>query len=67
MRYLVEGRLLVEHVDEHSVSAQCRGSSGAVYRLGFKPGEWYCSCPVRGACSHKYALWSVVVRPGALP
>jgi hypothetical protein len=43
-RYLVEGRLVVELVVSGDVRARCRGG-GAVYRLGFVEGRWWCECP----------------------
>ena len=61
-RYLVEGRLVVEAVDEHRIVASCRGA-GEIWQLGYEPGGWYCSCPMVGRCSHLHALMSVVVAP----
>jgi uncharacterized Zn finger protein len=54
-RYLVEGRLVVDHVDDGEIRARCRGN-GKVYRLGRNRGEWYCDCPALGRCSHLVAL-----------
>ena len=54
-RYLIEGRLIVERVDEHAIVARCRGR-GAVYRLGYHDDGWHCTCPARGDCSHLLAL-----------
>lgn len=66
-RLLTEGRLIVHkvEVDRGMVYAECRGDSGAVYKLGFDPrgqGDWRCSCPARGDCAHLKALKLVVVR-----
>ena len=54
-RYLVEGRLVVERVAGDTIRAHCRGG-GAVYKLGLERGEWFCSCPALGLCSHLVAL-----------
>jgi hypothetical protein len=54
-RYLVEGRLVVHHVDERTARAECRGD-GATWPLGFEDGRWWCACPTRGRCSHQLAL-----------
>jgi uncharacterized Zn finger protein len=59
-RYLVEGRLVVEHVAGDMVRARCRGG-GAVYELGLEAGGWWCSCLARGRCSHLVALQLVTV------
>ncbi len=64
IRYVGAGRLTVRHVSEHSVDAQCRGDRGEIYNLGYERGGWFCSCPALTACSHQFALWCVVVRPG---
>jgi hypothetical protein len=60
-RYLCEGRLVVERVDERRIAASCRGG-GAVYRLGHDGTRWYCECPARSRCSHLIALQLVTVR-----
>ena len=54
-RYLVEGRLIVGHVDARTIRATCRGS-GELYRLGFDGREWSCSCRAVGRCAHVLAL-----------
>ena len=54
-RYLVEGRLVVEHATGGEIRAHCRGG-GQVYDLGLERGEWFCSCPALGLCSHLVAL-----------
>jgi hypothetical protein len=61
-RYLVEGRLLVTHVEGPRIEASCRGE-GAVYKLGFASGRWRCSCPARSRCAHLVALQLVTVAP----
>jgi hypothetical protein len=60
-RYLIEGRLIVRHLDEHAgvVQANCRGN-GAVYVLGHDETGWFCSCPARVRCAHLEALGRVV-------
>lgn len=67
VRLLTSGRLVVERVDAREIRARCRGDHGEVWRLGFKPGQWFCECPARRDCAHLIALWSVTLRPGALP
>jgi hypothetical protein len=49
-RYLVEGRLLVEHVDSNGIVATCRGN-WAKYRLGHNGTAWGCTCR-REASAH---------------
>lgn len=61
-RYLIEGRLVVELVDAQQIAATCRGT-GAVYQCGYARGSWFCTCPVRGRCSHLVALMAVTVAP----
>jgi uncharacterized Zn finger protein len=62
MRLLVAGRLRVLRVEGELVVAECRGDSGAVYKLGHDPRkkQWRCTCPARTDCSHLNALWAVV-------
>jgi uncharacterized Zn finger protein len=60
-RYVGEGRLTVQHVDEAIIRASCRGG-GAVYILGWDGDAWWCGCPARGRCAHLAALELVVVR-----
>ena len=62
-RLLIDGRLLVTWVDGILVTAECRGDSGDVYKLGWDGARWYCGCEARGDCSHLRALWMVTVRP----
>lgn len=62
-RLLVEGRLVVGRVDRSEIEASCRGDSGAVYRLGFASGRWFCTCPAFRECSHLKCLWLVTIRP----
>jgi hypothetical protein len=70
-RYLTEGRLKVERIEEERglVVASCRGSD-TTYRLGFDPakGEWRCTCEASSKfgrrCAHLIALQLVVERPG---
>lgn len=58
-RYLLEGRLIVDHVDARGARARCRGG-GAVYDLTVAGGTWSCSCAARGRCSHLAALALVI-------
>jgi uncharacterized Zn finger protein len=59
-RYLIEGRLLVDHVDPCRIAARCRGN-GKLYKLGFDGSRWYCDCPALGRCAHLVALQLVTV------
>ena len=61
-RYVCAGRLIVTEVAGGRMSATCRGG-GELYRLGFVRGQWFCSCPARGVCSHLLALQLVTVQP----
>jgi uncharacterized Zn finger protein len=61
-RYITEGRLLVQALDPREIVAICRGN-GAIYRVGYQRGGWYCDCPAIGRCSHLVALQLVAVRP----
>ena len=61
-RYVLEGRLRVLWMDELGIRAECRGG-GDVYRLGYAPGGWWCSCPALGRCAHLTALLLVADRP----
>lgn len=56
VRYLLDGRLLVERVDDEAIVAICAGDSG-VYELSRDAGgDWQCSCPALRRCSHLAAL-----------
>lgn len=57
-RYLLEGRLVVLFAGPGFVDAICRGS-GAVYRLGYRRGGWWCTCRALRGCSHLVALQRV--------
>ena len=59
-RYLIEGRLIVTHVDDHIIRARCRGSD-TIYDLGYEWDGWHCSCPAKGTCAHLHALQLVTV------
>lgn len=59
-RYLSEGRLVVQHVNDHRVRSVCRGD-GAMYRQMYELGDWRCDCPARSdGCAHLVALRLVV-------
>jgi hypothetical protein len=61
-RLLGEARLTVRRVDGEEIAASCRGDSGEVYSVGHGQGEWYCTCPAKGRCSHLQSLmWVTVV------
>lgn len=62
-RYLTEGRLTVQRVDERGVKASCRGS-GHTYTVGHQLGGWSCDCEARTVrCAHLLALQLVVSVP----
>jgi len=62
-RYLAEGRLTVERVDDKVIIATCKGA-GEVYFVAFKRGRWQCDCRARGSmCAHLLALQTVTVNP----
>ena len=64
MRYLVEGRCIVVHVDADRVFARVRGRT--VYDVEFAPGRgWSCSCAARGRCAHIIALSHITARGDA--
>lgn len=59
-RYLVEGRVTVEHVHAHEVTATVRGD-GERHHVAWRPGAgWSCTCPARGRCAHLRAVGHVV-------
>lgn len=61
LRYLVEGRVVVRHVDATEVRAQVRGRE--IYTVEHAPGRgWDCTCPARGRCAHILAVSHVVAR-----
>jgi uncharacterized Zn finger protein len=58
-RLLVEGRLNVRRADSGGIVADCRGDSGATYRVTFDrcADEWSCPCPALSRrCLHVQAL-----------
>lgn len=61
-RLLTEGRLIVKAL-EPEIEAVCRGDSGAIHRLGFRDGSWWCECEARTRCAHLVALMLVVTVP----
>lgn len=66
LRLLTSGRLRVLRVEGELIVAECRGDSGAVYKLGHDPkkNQWRCTCPAKTDCSHLCALWAVVSLEG---
>jgi hypothetical protein len=61
---LLEGRLLILHADQHTITARWRGE-GHIHRLGYQVGVWHCTCPSRAdQCSHLLALRRVVAVRG---
>jgi uncharacterized Zn finger protein len=65
MRYLIEGRCILRHVDGDRVVARVRGRE--VYDVEHQAGSgWSCSCPARTTrCAHVLAVSSVVARGDA--
>ncbi len=74
VRFLGERRLVVHTVELTDdgtglVVATCRGDSGAVHKLGWRPDQnrWGCTCEAnkrfRRECAHLVALKMIVVRP----
>jgi uncharacterized Zn finger protein len=61
-RYLVEGRVLIRHVDKSTVVAHIRGSD-SYYRVVGDEHGWTCDCPARRRCSHETAVMLVTLRP----
>lgn len=61
-RLLTSGRLRVVKVEGNLIVAECKGDSGAIYKLGHDPRkmQYRCTCPAVGPCSHLFALQSVV-------
>jgi uncharacterized Zn finger protein len=65
-RYLVEGRLEVQRVQDDEIVARCLGDEGDVYlvRWDGQRRSWRCSCPAYGPrCAHVLALARVVRKP----
>jgi uncharacterized Zn finger protein len=54
-RYVQDGRLVVLRAARDQVDAICRGS-GEFHRISYRRGDWACSCPARGVCSHLVAV-----------
>jgi hypothetical protein len=62
LRYVGERRLVIEYVGGETVRARCYGG-GDVYEVGWRGGEWYCTCPATTPrCCHVRALALVVRR-----
>jgi hypothetical protein len=60
-RYLCEGRVTLQRVDQDRVIGSCRGD-GTVYRVVYWRGAWSCDCPARtDQCAHLLAVRLVVV------
>ena len=61
-RYLAEGRLGNDLVDDDQVHAQVRGD-GEQYETGWdRERGWWCTCAARRSCCHRLALRCVTVR-----
>jgi uncharacterized Zn finger protein len=54
-RYLAEGRVVISTAGPGYVDATVRGD-GEVYKVGYRRGSWFCSCPARGRCAHLLAV-----------
>lgn len=67
-RYLLAGRLRINHKRGGRVVATCVGGEGVTYLLGWRHGNWWCHCPARvPRCSHIAALQRVCDPPGTHP
>jgi uncharacterized Zn finger protein len=65
-RYLADGRLEVQQVDNGVVIARCLGDEGDSYHVRWDEDRraWRCDCPAFGPrCSHVLALGRVVRKP----
>jgi len=58
LRYLTEGRVVVEGAGRGFFSATVRGN-GTLHEVSFGRGGWLCTCPARSACSHLRACWLI--------
>ena len=58
-RYLLEGRVVITHVDRHRAAAVVRGD-GHLHHVTVRGPEWTCTCPARTRCSHQYAVGLVI-------
>jgi uncharacterized Zn finger protein len=56
-RYLLEGRVVIDHASPGLVEAVVRGD-GALHQVTYRDSRWACTCPrdEPGACSHVLAL-----------
>jgi len=54
-RYLIEGRVVLEHVSPERIEAPVRGS-GAIWRVFWRLGAFGCDCPATGLCAHQVAV-----------
>jgi hypothetical protein len=67
-RYLVEGRLEIQRVNNDVILARCPGDAGDTYNIRWddQRDEWRCNCPAFGPrCAHILALARVVRKPAA--
>ena len=59
-RYLVQGRVVLDHVSKGSVRGHIRGD-GHIWKAVYDEGAWFCNCPARSdQCAHLQALRLVV-------
>jgi uncharacterized Zn finger protein len=58
-RYLLEGRVVIVHVDRDSAAAVVRGD-GHLHHVAVHGPAWTCTCPARTRCSHQYAVGHVI-------
>lgn len=59
-RYLIEGRIIITHVNRPVIRATARGD-GALYRVSHSQTGWTCNCPARSTCAHITAVGMVTV------
>jgi hypothetical protein len=57
------GRITLRLLSDEAIVAQVRGDSAKVYRTGWDPAGWFCSCDAVGRCSHILATQLIVLEP----
>jgi hypothetical protein len=61
------GRITLRLLSDEAIVAQVRGDSAKVYRTGWDPAGWFCSCEGSAfshrACSHIRSVMLVVLEP----
>jgi uncharacterized Zn finger protein len=62
-RLLLEGRVHIVRVSRGDVGAHVQGDTGTRTVTWTRWGDWHCTCPARGRCSHLIAVRLVTQRP----